>query len=261
MTLTHPPGPLSGTPAATNYAIEGPKHRLLLTPLPRRVRGELGGEVVIDTEGAYLLHETGLPPRLYVPLADVRADALLRTETTTHCPFKGDASYRTLSVGDGVAQDALWVYDEPLPQASWLDGLAGVYLERLDRWYDEDEEVQGFPDPYHRVDIRRTTRRVEVRVHGDLVASTDRALLLSETGLPNRFYLPRDAVTTPLHGPTDTSSYCPYKGTASYWTLALPDGTLVPDAAWSYEDPLPESTPITGYVSFWGDDVEISATS
>ena len=59
MSLTSPPGPLSGSPAPTNYAIDGPAHRLLLTDFPRRVRGELGGEVVIDTIGAHLLHETG----------------------------------------------------------------------------------------------------------------------------------------------------------------------------------------------------------
>src|SRR4029079_14798664 len=98
MSLTQPPGRLAGHPGTTNSAIEGPKHRLLATPLPRRVRGELGGEVVIDTERAFLLHETGLKPQLYVPLDDVRVEALTRTDRVTHCPFKGDASYRTVAV-------------------------------------------------------------------------------------------------------------------------------------------------------------------
>jgi uncharacterized protein (DUF427 family) len=261
MSLTQSPGPLSGRPAPANYAIDGPAHKLLLTPLPRRVRAELGGEVVIDTDGAHLLHETGLRPQLYVPLADVAPAALSRTELMTHCPFKGDASYRTVTAGNGVAQDALWVYDEPLAPASWLSGLAGVYLDRFDRWYDEDEEVQGFPDPYHRVDIRRTSRRVEVRARGELVATSERALVLSETSLDNRFYLPREDVTATLHGPTDTTSFCPYKGVASYWTLELADGTELPDAVWSYEAPFAECGPVAGHVSFWGDDVEISATA
>jgi uncharacterized protein (DUF427 family) len=258
MTLTQPPGPLSGHPGPSNYAIDGPKHKLLLTPLRRRVRGELGGEVVIDTVNASLLLETGLPPRLYVPLADVREGTLERTALTTHCPFKGDASYRTATVGDGVAEDALWVYDEPLAGAEWLRGLAGVYLDRFDRWYDEEDEVLGFPDPYHRVDVRHTARHIEVRARGELVATSDRALLLSETSLANRFYLPREDVSATLHGPTETTSFCPYKGTASYWTLELADGTQLPDAAWSYEAPLPETAPAAGYVSFWGEDVEIS---
>jgi uncharacterized protein (DUF427 family) len=261
MSITQSPGPLSGRPAPANYAIDGPQHKLLLTPLPRRVRAELGGEVVIDTDGAHLLHETGLRPQLYVPLADVRADTLSRTARTTHCPFKGDASYRTVTVGDGVAEDALWVYDQPLEPAAWLSGLAGVYMDRFDRWYDEDDEVTAFPDPYHRVDIRRTSRRVEVRARGEVVATSERALLLSETGLANRFYLPRGDVAAGLHGPSDTTSFCPYKGVATYWALELADGTPLPDALWSYETPFPECGPITGYVSFWGDDVEVSVAS
>src|SRR3954463_7310087 len=218
MSLTRPPGALAGQSGAANYAIDGPKHKLLATPLTRRVRGELRAEVVVDTEGAFLLHETGLSPQLYVPLDDVRADALSRTDHATHCPFKGDASYRTITVGDRVAENALWVYDEPLDAAPWLAGHAGVYLQRLDRWRDEDDVVSAFPDPYHRVDVRRTGRRVEVRARGELIAQTTEALLLSETALANRYYLPRAAVTAELRGPTATTSFCAYKGTATYWT-------------------------------------------
>jgi uncharacterized protein (DUF427 family) len=259
MSLTRSPGPLAGDTGNTNYAIEGPKHRLLATPVPRRVRGELGGQVVVDTEGAFLLHETGLSPQLYVPLADIDAATLTRTDLSTHCPFKGDASYRTITVGDRVAQDALWVYDEPLEPASWLAGYAGVYLDRLDRWRDEDEVVTAFPDPYHRVDIRATDRTVEIRARGEVVASSTRALVLSETALANRYYIPREDVSADLRGPTDTSTFCPYKGTASYWTLVLADGTELVDAVWSYEEPFPECGPVAGFVSFWGDDVDVHA--
>ena len=256
MTLTSPPGPLSGSPAPSNYAIDGPQHKLLLTDLPRRVRAELDGEVVIDTTRAHLLHETGLGPRLYVPLDDV-AGALERTDLTSHCPFKGDASYRSIRVGDRVAENALWVYDEPLAPAAWLQGLAGVYLDRLDRWLDEDEEVTAFPDPYHRVDVRRTSRRVQVRAEGELIADTTAALLLSETGLFNRYYLPRAAVTAPLHGPTEKTTYCPYKGTASYLSVELPSGGRLDDAVWFYPDPIGDSAAIADHVSFWGEDVEV----
>jgi uncharacterized protein (DUF427 family) len=254
MSLTHAPGPLAGEPGPTNFAIDGPPHRLLATPLGRRVRAELGGETVIDTEGAVLVHETGLKPALYVPLADARAELLTRTDHATHCPFKGDASYRTVTAGDRVAENALWVYDAPLAPAAWLDGYAGVYLERFDRWLDEDDEVQGFPDPYHRVDVRRAAGHAEVATaDGRPIAASDRALVLSETALPNRYYLPREDVSATLHGPTATTSWCPYKGTATYWTVELEDGTRLEDAAWSYEDPYPESERVRGLVSFWGD--------
>jgi uncharacterized protein (DUF427 family) len=250
MSLTLAPGPLAGKPGHTNYAIEGPQHRLLATPLPRRVRAEIDGTTVIDTEGAFLLHETGLKPALYVPLADVRAEALTRTDHTTHCPFKGDASYRTVA----GAENAIWVYDAPLPAAAWLEGYAGVYLERFDRWLDEEEPVEGFPDPYHRVDVRPVAGRATVATAGGApIAESTRALVLSETALANRYYLPREDVTATLHGPTATTSWCPYKGTATYWTVELADGTRLEDAAWSYEDPYPESERVRGYVSFWGD--------
>ena len=103
----------------------------------------------------------------------------------------------------------------------WLHGLAGVYLDRLDRWFDEDEEVPAFRDPYHRVDVRRTSRRVEVRAGDEVVAESDRALLLSETGMFNRFYLPREEVTATLDGPTAKTTYCVYKGTACYFTVEV----------------------------------------
>jgi uncharacterized protein (DUF427 family) len=250
MSLTFAPGPLAGSPGHANYAIEGPQHRLLATPHPRRVRARVGGATVIDTDGAFLLHETGLRPQLYVPLADVDAAALTRTDHTTHCPFKGDASYRTVA----GAENALWVYDEPLPAAAWLEGYAGVYLDRFDAVLDEDEEVQGFPDPYHRVDVRPTSGRVTVATEdGTPIADSTRALVLSETALANRYYIPREDVTATLHGPTATTSWCPYKGTATYWTVELADGTRLEDAAWSYEDPYPESERVRGLVSFWRD--------
>jgi uncharacterized protein (DUF427 family) len=261
MSLTQPPGPLSGQPGPTNYAIDGPQHRLLATPFPRRVRAELGGEIVIDTDGAVQVHETGLKTALYVPLADVREGTLERTDHGTHCPFKGDASYRTVTVDDGVAENALWVYDAPLAGAGWLEGFAGVYMDRFDRWYDEEDEVQGFPDPYHRVDVRKASRLVEVRAPGELIVASKAALVLSETALGNRFYVPRADVQVKLHGPTDTTSWCPYKGTATYWDVELTDGTVLKDGAWSYERPYPESAPVRDLLSFWGDDVTVSATS
>jgi uncharacterized protein (DUF427 family) len=257
MSLTSPPGPLSGSPAPSNYDLDGPPHKLLLSAFPRRVRGELAGEVVIDTTRAHLLHETGLKPQLYVPLDDV-SGALERTDHATHCPFKGDASYRAIRVGDRVADNVLWVYDEPIEAASWLHGLAGVYLDRLDRWLDEDEEVRAFLDPYHRVDVRRTSRRVEVRAHGEPIAETTESLLLSETGLANRYYVPRAAVTgSTLHGPTAKTTYCPYKGVASYLTVELPDGRRLQDAAWVYPEPFGDAAPAAGHLSFWGEGVEV----
>ena len=104
MALTLGDGPLSSRPRNTvNYRIDGPAHRLLFEPFPRRVRAVFGGETVLDTTSGMLLHESNLLPQLYLPHDDVRDDLLTRTDHHTHCPFKGDASYWSVTVGDRTA--------------------------------------------------------------------------------------------------------------------------------------------------------------
>jgi uncharacterized protein (DUF427 family) len=254
MSLATSHGPLSAQPADSNYEIEGPAHKIFWHPHTRRLRAELAGVTVIDTRAARLLYETGIRPRLYVPLADVRQDLIEPSETTSYCPFKGTASYRSVRVGDRVATDALWVYDEPNRETHWLDGYAGVYEERFDRSLDEDDEVLGhLPDPFHRVDIRRSSRTFRVLgPDSTVLAESSSPLIVSETGISDRIYLPRADVRVPLER-SEKVTVCPYKGTSTYWSVP---GT--PDAAWSYETPLPESVRLAGYVSFDGDGIEIS---
>jgi uncharacterized protein (DUF427 family) len=258
MSLTLGGGPLAARPPATvNYTVDGPAHRLLWHPFPRRVRALFGGATVLDSERAALLHETGLLPQLYLPRDDVD-DALLEpTDHHTHCPFKGDARYASVRVGERVAHNALWSYPEPVETARWLAGHVALYWESMDAWFDEDEEVFGHVrDPYHRVDVRRTGRRVRVTAGGTEVADTRRALLLSETGLPNRYYLPAADVRTDLLAPSDTHTVCPYKGTASYRTLEA-DGVRIADAVWSYPEPLQDARRIAGHYCFHAEGVQV----
>jgi uncharacterized protein (DUF427 family) len=261
MSLTHSPGPLAGKPPETvNYTIEGPKHRLLLHDFPRRVRAVFAGETVLDTERGALLHETGLPAVLYVPLEDVRQDLLTATDLSTHCPFKGDAAYWSVRVGDRVAENAVWGYPEPLERAPWLAGRVAFYWDRMDAWYDEDEQVEGgLRNPYHRVDVRASSRKVRVLVDGRAIAETARPLLLSETGLPNRFYIPREDVREDALRPTGTRTICPYKGTAEYWSVRVGD-TSLDDAAWSYPDAFDDATRIKGYLSFAHDGLTVEVS-
>jgi uncharacterized protein (DUF427 family) len=257
MTLTRDHAPLSGNPPATvNYTLDGPAHRLLLEEFPRRIRAEFGGVTVLDTTRAALLHETGLIPQLYIPEEDVRQDLLAPTDHHTTCPFKGEASYRSVRVGERVAENAVWTYPDPIAEARWLRGRLAFYWHMMDRWLDEDVAVEGhIRDPYTRVDVRPTSRHVEVRVGGVTVAETSRANLLSETSLPNRFYVPPDDVRLDLLSDSDKRTICPYKGTASYWTARI-DGRTVEDVAWTYREPFPEVGAIAGQLSFLGDEVE-----
>ncbi|WP_433559993.1 DUF427 domain-containing protein [Pseudonocardia xinjiangensis] len=257
MGLTRSDAPLSAhAPKTVNYRIDGPAHKLLMHPFPRRVRAEVAGRTVLDTTRGVLLHETALPARLYVPETDLDASAFVPSDLTTHCPFKGDATYRSLQVGDRFVQDALWSYPDPTPEASWLAGYASLYWEAADAWFDEDEQVRGLTDPYHRVDVRRSSRHVQVLAGDTVVAESHAPVALAETGLPLRWYLSPDDVLVPLE-PTTTSTYCPYKGDASYWTVRLPDGRELTDAGWAYPEPFPESTGIGGRVSFLHDDLRV----
>lgn len=88
----------------------GIAHRIETSVIDDHVRVELGGEVLAETDRAVELSERGLPPRLYIPRDDVNMDLLTPSNTTSHCPFKGDARYFN---GPGV-QDVAWTYDEPI---------------------------------------------------------------------------------------------------------------------------------------------------
>jgi uncharacterized protein (DUF427 family) len=260
MSLTFSAGPLSGHPPKTvNYRIEGPAHKLLMQEFPRRIRATFGGQTVVDTTRAVLLHETGLPPQVYVPIDDIRADLIQPTDHHTYCPFKGTASYWTVKTDGQQAENAIWSYPEPNAEAAWLKGYAGFYWDAMDEWYDEDERLDGhLRDPYHRVDVRRSSRpvRVVLKDTGTVLAETTRPLLLSETGLPNRFYIPAADVRQDLLEPTDTNTHCPYKGTASYWSVKT-DGHKLTDAVWSYPQAEGDSAAVRGYLSFLHDDLTV----
>jgi uncharacterized protein (DUF427 family) len=111
------------------------------------------------------------------------------------------------------------------------------------------------PDP-HRITIAPCARRVTIRVGSTELASSDRALVLAEGALVDRYYLPRSDVRMDLLEPTETATVCPFKGQASYWA-ATADGTMHRDLAWSYETPIPEVAEIAGLVCFYNDRVEV----
>src|SRR5829696_3789487 len=154
-------------------------HTLYFEDCPKRVRAVFNGETVADSRRAKTMHETGHLPVYYFPWEDVRQDLLRRTEHTTQCPFKGDAAYWSVRVGDRVADNALWSYPEPIDSAPPLASYAAFYWHKMDKWLEEDEEVIGHPhDPYHRVDVLESSRHVKVCVNGKVLAETNRPKLL-----------------------------------------------------------------------------------
>jgi uncharacterized protein (DUF427 family) len=231
------------------------EHRVHVEPTPRRVRVTFNGETIADSKHAVLLRETGHLPVYYFPPEDVRQDLLEPTDQHTRCPFKGDASYWSVRVGDRVADNAMWGYLDPLPGREDIRGYRAFYWGRMDAWYEEDEEIFKHPrDPYHRVDVLQSSRHVRIEIGGQTVAETRRPRLLFETNLPTRYYVPVEDVRMDLLEPTDTSSVCPYKGTASYWRRRGEAGGR--DVAWSYQDPIPECPKVRGLIAFFNERVD-----
>lgn len=261
MTLTLGTGPLAaGAPDTTNYALDGPQHKLLFSPFPRRIRALLAGQTVLDSERAMLLHESNIFPVLYVPVDDISMELFTKTDLTTHCPFKGDASYWTITVGDRIAENAAWGYEAPISGASWLRGYVAIESNRMDQWFDEDDEIFGhIRDPYHRVDARPTSRRYQVRIDGTIVADTTKAFVVSETGAPNRHYIPVDDIRTDGFTRSDTTTHCPHKGDSVYWSHneSNTKDSITKDVAWSYPEPLEEATRVAGYWCFDGPNVTV----
>lgn len=120
-------------------------YRTVIEPSGKRVTVVFGGVTVADTNRALVVYETRLSPVYYLPTEDVRMDLMEPTEYRTHCPFKGDASYWTLRVGDRVAENVVWAYEQPLPEAAALAGHVAFYRSRMDGWAEESADVSIDP--------------------------------------------------------------------------------------------------------------------
>jgi uncharacterized protein (DUF427 family) len=251
-------GPLGRQPAGTfNFEPPPPGQALYLEPTPKRIRVVVAGETIADSRHAMLLHESGHQPIYYFPPEDVGDEWLEPSDRHTHCPKKGEASYHTIRVADHVVDAGAWYYPDPIDGAPPIKGLIAFYWNRMDHWYEEDEEVVVHPrDPYHRVDMLRTERHIRVSLDGESLAESREAIALFESNLPPRWYLPRADVSAELES-TDTVTRCPYKGTASYYSVKLDGGEVVKDVIWTYEEPIAEAPRIKGLLCFFNERVDI----
>lgn len=220
MGLTTGRGPLSSRPAGW-FSPPLPPGVVYVEPHPRRVQAVVGGRTVIDTERVLLVH---------------------RTDRTLSYAFTPD-----------VVAD---LPSRPVPEAP---GYVEVPWDAVDTWLEEGRRLVNYPpNPYHRVDCRPTRRRLRAVIGDTVLVDTDDTLILFETAIPARLYVSPSQVRADLLRPTETSSYCNYKGVATYWAATV-DGVLHEDVAWSYEDPLPESSPIKGLLSFDPSRVDVRA--
>ena len=226
-------------------------HEIRIEPSPKRIRLMANGKTVVDSLCASLLLEAGAMPVYYFPRDDVRMDLMERSNHRTQCPYNGDAAWWTLAVAGRRYENAAWSYEHPREPARSVAGQIAFAWDRMDHRFEEDEEVFGHPrNPQHRVDVRPSSREVRAHVDDEMVARTRRALFLFETGLPTRYYIPPEDVRSEFLIPSRKTSVCPYKGTASYWSLRVGDH-MIEDAVWAYLDPLPECPRIKGFFCFY----------
>lgn len=227
--------------------------RVRIEPSAKQVRVMLGGEIVANTTNPMLVWEVPYYPTYYFPEDDVRTDLLVATGETRRSPSRGEATQYVVKVNG--AEGAAYAFVEPK-----IEQIAGHYAfvwKTMDHWFEEDEEVWVHArDPYTRIDILPSSRRVRIEVDGETVADTTHAFFLYETGLPTRYYMPKTDVRMDLLTPTDTQTACPYKGTARYWSVTV-GGETCDDVVWGYDAPLPESQKITGLVCFYNEKVDV----
>jgi uncharacterized protein (DUF427 family) len=213
MTLMLGTAPFGSRPAG-RFNFDLPRDDVAyLEACPRRIRGARDGKTVIDSTRAHLLHRRSHLAVWAFPPEDVP-------------PGMG----------------------EPVE-----GGLVHVAFEDLDAWYEEDEQVFGHPrDPFTRIDVLPSSRLVRITLGGELLAESERAKALFETGLPVRWYVPREDVRMELLEPCPVTSRCAYKGVASYWDVG--DERVL---AWTYPDPAWDGERVRDLVCFFNERVDL----
>lgn len=243
-----------GVPDPPIWTIEMPPPRV--EPTPRWIRVRAGDVEVANSRRALLLawYGPGRLPTYCLPSEDVRTELFSPSGTPSDDGLRVDHDLRT----DGLflAQAAQVFRHAPGP----FEPLEGRWTFTWDAglsWFEEAEEVHVHAkDPSQRVDVVPSERHVRVELDGEVVADSRRPHALFETSLPTRWYLPRDDVRQELLVPSDTVSRCPYKGTASYWSVRIGD-SLHRDLAWTYPEPVVECPRIAGLVSFFNEQVDL----
>jgi uncharacterized protein (DUF427 family) len=230
-----------------------PVRLLYAEPLRRRMRVRFGGAWIADSEHVILLHEPGRYPVAYFPQDSVATGVLELGEYTSRHRDLGPTSWYTVRVGVHARQRAAWQHTELPAHARELEKMVAFAWPAMDAFYEEDERIVGHAaDSYHRIDIRQTSRHLQVRCGDRLAADSSRPLVLYESGFAPRWYVPRADIDKSVLTPVEGQTFCPYKGLASYYDIGE-----ARRAAWSYENAWTEVTRISGFVSFEPDKIAV----
>jgi uncharacterized protein (DUF427 family) len=230
-----------------------PERVLYAEPLRRRMRVQFGGEWIADSEDVVLLHEPGRYPVAYFPLDAVADRVLEASDHTTQHRDLGLTAWYSVRAGEHGKPRAAWQHAELPHHAGILKGRVAFAWRAMDAFYEEDERIVGHAaDPYHRIDIRQTSRHLVVRDGDRVVADSTRPLALYESGFAPRWYVPREDIDLSTLTPAEGQTFCPYKGLCDYYDIGA-----VRKAAWSYQDAWTEVARIGGLVSFEPDKIDV----
>ena len=221
-------------------------------PSPRWVRAFFNGQLIADSREMVLFFERPYP-NYFFPKRHVRMDYLRKSDYTEKREGRGETEFWHVEVDGKRVENAAFSHRE--------HGV-GDYLTfkwgAMERWLEEEEEIFVHArNPYHRVDAVPSSRQIEVSLDGVQLADSANPVLLFETGLPTRYYLPREDVQRNVLKMTETVTHCPYKGIAQTFGVEVPGG-FYPDYAWSYPTPLAACTNIENLVCFYNEVVDIS---
>jgi uncharacterized protein (DUF427 family) len=230
--------------------VEAPR-ALRVETSPRWVRGYVKGQPIVDSKRVHVVYGERRLALYYFPRADVRMDLLHASRTDN------GVQYWTLRLGDHTVEDSAWSHAGDSAEFEPLRDLIALEWRTVESWFEEDDEVFVHPrDPYHRVDVLNSSRHVKVVIDGQVVAETSRPRLLFETGIVTRYYIPKVDVRLDLLEPSNTTTKCPYKGTAQYYSVKLGD-KLYEDVIWYYPFPIPECPKIANLLAFYNEKVDL----
>lgn len=255
MGLSWQQGPLAPGAIGTFLVAEPLPERILYAePLRRRMRVMFGGAWIAQSDDVVILHEPGRYPVAYFPKSDIADGALEVTERTTAHPELGETAWYAVRQGENEAPRGAWEHTDLPAYAEILSGRVAFAWHAMDAFYEEDERVLGHAsDPFHRIDIRQSSRHLVVRAGDEVVANTHRPMVLYESGFAPRWYVLREDVNEQLLTPVSRQTFCPYKGLCDYYDIG--DAGR---AAWSYRDAYREVGRIDGLISFEPDKVTVT---
>ena len=227
------------------------------SPCARRMSVELGGSTVARSDGALLLFEPARYPVAYFPLDDVAdgGGSSRSTAAPTHADLGETRWFDVAGGGRPRSRGALPGSTPSRPRRQQRCATPSrSHGVGMDAFYEEGERILGHAaDPYHRIDIRRSSRHLVVQRGDQVIAETHSPVVLYESGFAPRWYVPRADVVADALGLVEGQTFCPYKGIASYYDVG--DSR---NAAWSYRAPIEGMARIADLVSFEPDKVTIT---